>query len=67
VPARKNDPAPVVAEEQAKAADNNAADLPRGLHLSAEREVRVDDYPERPFKEAATKEQLDSLKEAGLL
>jgi hypothetical protein len=51
--------------------DNKASDSgnesKKGLHLAAEREVKLDDYPERPYSEARTKEQTEALKEAGLL
>jgi hypothetical protein len=39
----------------------------KGLHTATEREVKVDDYPERPYSKAMTSEQRDALKEAGLL
>lgn len=39
----------------------------KGLHDGPVREVRVDDYPERTYKDAMTDEQREALKEAGLL
>lgn len=39
----------------------------KGLHDAQAREVKVDDYPDRPYKEAMTDEQRDALDEAGLL
>jgi hypothetical protein len=43
------------------------SDIPKGLHLAAEREVKVDDYPERPYKDAMTAEQKQHLTDVGLL
>lgn len=39
----------------------------KGLHLAAERTARVDNYPERPYKEAMTAEQKQHLSDVGLL
>lgn len=60
------DTTPVETEVPAKKA-TAADDAPKGLHFAAERDVRVDDYPERSYKDAMTKEQREALKDAGLL
>lgn len=40
---------------------------PKGLHDARSKEVKLDEYPERTYKEAMTDEQRDALKEADLL
>lgn len=47
-------------KETSKAAD-------KGLHAAQPREVKVDEYKERPYSEAMTDEQRQALEDAGLL
>lgn len=42
-------------------------DSKKGVHDAQAREVRLDDYPERSYRQAMTKEQRAALEEAGLL